>query len=215
MRPTENGMLITGGSGVGRFLASRRVPEVDWETAAAVPAAGEAAVRVLNQLAVQPAEKLLVLGAAGSVGTVAVQLAVARGVTVVAAVRRDDFGPSEALGAIPVQYGGHLAEQVRSAVGCVDAVLDAATASDLRTAAALADGPDRHHAHHPTAEQIGARLSGPIPTQIPGALVEVMRALAAGRLVLRPHTVVPLADAGRAHTRMEAGTLRTKTLLAI
>ena len=42
-----------------------------------------------------------------------------------------------------------------------------------------------------------------------------MNALAAGRLVLRPHTVVPLADAGRVHAGMEARTIRSKTLLAI
>ncbi len=190
--------------------------EVDWQTAAASPAAGEAAVRVLNQLGVQPGEKLLVLGGAGSVGTVAVQLAVARDVTVIAAVRRDDFGAAESLGAIPVDYGDRLAEQVRSAVGSVDAVLDAATASDLRTAAELAGGPARVITlTNPSAEQIGASLSGPIPAQIPAALSEVMNALAGGRLVLRPHTVVPLADAGRVHAGMEAGTIRSKTLLAI
>jgi NADPH:quinone reductase-like Zn-dependent oxidoreductase len=190
--------------------------EVDWQTAAASPAAGEAAVRVLNQLDVQPGEKLLILGAAGSVGTVAVQLAVARQVTVIAAVRRDDFGAAESLGAIPVHYGERLFEQVRSAVGSVDAVLDAATASDLRTAAELAGGPARVITlTNPSAEQIGASLSGPIPAQIPAALSEVMNALAGGRLVLRPHTVVPLADAGRVHAGMEAGTIRSKTLLAI
>ena len=190
--------------------------EVDWQTAAASPAAGEATVRVLNQLDVQPGEKLLVLGAAGSVGTVAVQLAVARDVTVIAAVRRADFGAAESLGAIPVHYGDRLAEQVRSAVGSVDAVLDAATASDLRTAAELAGGPARVITlTNPSAEQIGASLSGPIPAQFPAALSEVMNALAGGRLVLRPHTVVPLADAGRVHAGMEAGTIRSKTLLAI
>ena len=190
--------------------------QVDWETAAASPAAGEAAVRVLHQLDVQPGEKLLVLGAAGSVGTLAVQLAVARGVVVVAAVRRNDFAATESLGAIPVHYGDHLAGQVQSAVGRVDAVFDAATTSDLRTAVELAGGPQRVITlTNPSAGKVGARLSGPIPAQIPAALAEVMKALAGGRLILRPHTVVPLADAGRVHAGMEAGTLRSKTLLAI
>ena len=103
------------------------------------------------------AKKLLVLGAAGSVGTVAVQLAVARGATVVAAVRRDDFDAAQSLGAIPVQYRDRLADGVRSAVGSVDAVLDAATNSDLRTAVELAGGPERVITlTNPTAEQIGA-----------------------------------------------------------
>ena len=193
-----------------------RPGEVDAETAAAAPAAGEAAVRVLNQLDVRSGEKLLVLGAAGSVGTVAVQLAVARGATVVAAVRRDDFDAVQSLGAIPVQYRDRLADGVRSAVGSVDAVLDAATNSDLLTAVELAGGPGRVITlTNPTAEKVGARLSGPIPAQIPAALREVMSALATGGLVLRPHTVVPLADAALVHAEMEAGKTRKKTLLAI
>ena len=189
---------------------------VAWETAAAAPAAGEAAVRVLNQLEVRAGEKLLVLGGAGSVGTVAVQLAVARGVTVIAAVRRADFEAVRSMGAIPVEYGADLAEQVRSVAGQVDAVLDAAPTSDLKVAAELAGGPQRVITlTNPTAEQIGARLSGPIPAGIPAALAEVMNALSDGRLVLRPHTVVPLTDAAEVHAGMEAGTRRTKTVLAI
>ncbi len=131
-------------------------------------------------------------------------------------MRREDVGVAESLGAIPVQYGERLAEQVRSTAGSVDAVLDAPTASDLRTAAELAGGPARVITlTNPSAEQIGGSLSGPIPAQIPAALSEVMNVLADGRLLLRPYTVVPLADAGRVHAGMEARTIRSKTLLAI
>jgi NADPH:quinone reductase-like Zn-dependent oxidoreductase len=74
---------------------------VDWADAAALPASGEAAVRVLGQLGVTSGETLLLLGGTGSVGTIAAQLAIAHGVRVVAAVAAGDFPAAERLGAIP------------------------------------------------------------------------------------------------------------------
>jgi NADPH:quinone reductase-like Zn-dependent oxidoreductase len=194
----------------------RKPPSVALEAAAALPASGEAAVRVLNQLRVAPGETLLLLGGTGSVGTIATQLAVARGVRVVAAVRRDDFTVAENLGAIPVEYGEDLADAVRSVAGRVDAVMDAARASDLKAAAELAGGPQRVITlSNPSAGQLGATLSGPIPAGIPAALTEAMTQLAQGNLVLRRRTVRPLADAADVHAQLEAGTLRSKAVLAV
>jgi NADPH:quinone reductase-like Zn-dependent oxidoreductase len=194
----------------------RKPPSVAWADAAALPASGEAAVRVLDLLGVAPGETLLILGGTGSVGIIATQLAVARGIRVVAAVRPDDFAVAESLGAIPVEYGEPLAGAVRSAVGRVDAVLDAARASDLKTAAELAGGAHRVITlTNPSAEQIGATMSGPIPAGIPAALTEAMKQLADGNLVLRHRTVRPLAHAADVHAQLEAGTLRSKALLAV
>ena len=50
--------------------------DVSWGDAAALPASAEAAVGVLNQLGLTDGETLFVLGAAGSVGMIAAQLAV-------------------------------------------------------------------------------------------------------------------------------------------
>jgi NADPH:quinone reductase-like Zn-dependent oxidoreductase len=187
----------------------RKPPSVDWESAAALPAAGEAAVRVLDQLRVAAGETLLVLGATGSVGSVATQLAVARGVRVVAAVRPDAFAAAERLGAVPVD------REAISSVGPVDAVLDAARTGDLGSAIDLAGGPGRVITlTNPAAASLGATLSGPVPERIAASLAEVMAHLADGRLVLRPRTVVPLADAATVHAQLESGTLRTKPLLA-
>src|SRR5260370_25221219 len=55
---------------------------VSWLDAAALPSSAEAAERVLRQLNVQSRERLLLFGGGGSVGIVATQLAVARGLTV-------------------------------------------------------------------------------------------------------------------------------------
>jgi NADPH:quinone reductase-like Zn-dependent oxidoreductase len=187
---------------------------VDWADAAALPASGEAAVRVLGQLGVASGETLLLLGGTGSVGTIAAQLAIAHGVRVVAAVAAGDFRAAERLGAIPVEYGEALADSVRSAGGRVDAVMDAAGKGGLDTAIALAGGTRRVITlSDPDAAQLGVTLSGPVAEGIPQALREVMTELAAG-LSLRPHTIVALAQAAEAHARLEQRELRSKVLLA-
>jgi NADPH:quinone reductase-like Zn-dependent oxidoreductase len=51
---------------------------LSWEAAAALITPGEAAFRVLKHLGLTSGQTLLVLGAGGSVGTIAVQLAVGK-----------------------------------------------------------------------------------------------------------------------------------------
>ena len=190
----------------------RKPSQVSWDDAAALPASGEAAVRVLNQLAVISTDTLLILGGTGSVGTIATQIALTRGARVVAAVRRKDFPTAEALGAIPVEYGPDLSAAVKS-VGGIDAVFDAARGSELATAVQIAGGPTRviSLSNH-SAGDYGVRLSGPDPVGVVAALQEAMTRLADGGLTLREHTTVPLADAREVHARLEAGE-RTKFLL--
>ena len=59
-----------------------------WEEAGGAAGSVETATRVLDRLAVGAGHTVLVQGAAGGVGTVAVQLAVARGATVIGTAER-------------------------------------------------------------------------------------------------------------------------------
>ena len=82
---------------------------VPWTDAAALPSSAEAAVGVLRQLNVQRGETLLLFGGGGSVGIIATQLAVARGVTVISVVGEHDEALARELGATPVRYGAGMA----------------------------------------------------------------------------------------------------------
>lgn len=191
----------------------RKPATVSWEDAAALPASGEAAVRVLDQVSVADGDTLLVLGAAGSVGTIVTQLAIARGATVIAAVRPADFETVKGFGAVPVAYGTDLVANVRARATHVDAVVDAGTHSDLGAAVTLTGGPERVVTlTGSSGAALGVRLSGPEPDGIFDALSEAMSRLADGRLVLRSRTVIPLDAAAEAHRRLEAGE-RSKFLL--
>jgi NADPH:quinone reductase-like Zn-dependent oxidoreductase len=211
--------LLLGLGGYAEYaVASAWVgkPEsVSWLDAAALPSSAEAAARVLRQLNVKPGETLLLFGGGGSVGIIATQLAVARGVTVISAVGEHDEALARELGATPVRYGPGVAGRVR-ALGAVDAVFDAAGTGVLADAVALAGGPGRVITlSDPAAADFGVTLSEAAPDHAPGALDETITLLADGKLRLRAHTTMPMQQAAEAHRQLESGTVHERIILTL
>ena len=98
---------------------------LDWAQAACLMVTGVTAWHVLAATGVRAGDTVLLHGASGGVGTIAVQLAAARGATVLATASpaRHDF--LRGLGTIPVAYGPGLAGRVRAAApGGVTAAAD-------------------------------------------------------------------------------------------
>ena len=85
-----------------------------WEEAGGAAGGVETSTRVLDRLAVGAGQTLLVQGAAGGVGTIAVQMAVARGATVIGTASERNHGFLRSLGAEPATYGAGLAGRVRA-----------------------------------------------------------------------------------------------------
>src|SRR5258708_24748253 len=165
---------------------SGRPGTVSWLDGAALPSWAEAAVGVLRQLNVKSGETLLLFGGGGSVGIIATQLAVARGIKVISAVGEHDETLARELGATPVRYGAGVADRAR-ALGAVDAVFDAAGKGVLADAIALAGGPRRVITlADPAAADFGVTFSQYTTDPAPGALDETIALLAAGRLRLPP-----------------------------
>jgi NADPH:quinone reductase-like Zn-dependent oxidoreductase len=188
---------------------------VSWPDAAALPSSAEAAVRVLRQLNVRSGERLLLFGGGGSVGIIATQLAVARGITVISAVGEHDQALARELGATPVRYGPGVAGRVR-ALGPVDAVFDAAGTGVLADAVTLAGGPNRVITlSDPAAAGFGVTLSQAQPGQAPAALDQTMTLLAAGQLRLRAHQTIPMPHAAEAHRQLETGTVHERIILTV
>jgi NADPH:quinone reductase-like Zn-dependent oxidoreductase len=214
----EVASLLPGLGGYGEYaLASSwtpKPPNVSWSDAAALPASAEAAVGILKQLGVSRGEILLILGAAGSVGMIATQLAVSRGVTVIGAASARDHDLVRDLGGVPVLYGAGLADRVREHSPSVDAVLDAAGKGELEDAITLAGGParvmtlaDEH------AADLGVALSAPTPDRAPEAVNQTMPLLASGALRLRRQRQLRMADAAEAHRLLESGEAHEKLVL--
>jgi len=180
---------------------------LSWEAAASVISVGEAAFRVLKHLGLKAGQTLLILGAGGSVGTIAVQLAAARGVTVIGTAAEGDLERLTALGATSVRYGDGWADRARaSAPGGVDAVFDAAGAGLLPDAIALAGDAARVITiADDNAADHGVRFTGADPAdRAPEALPELAALMAAGRLTVPIWRTYPLAQAAQAHADIEA-----------
>jgi len=108
----------------GRALVPKPAA-LDWAQAACLMVTGVTAWHVLAATGVRAGDTVLLHGGSGGVGTIAVQLAAARGATVLATASpaRHDF--IRGLGAIPVAYGPGLADRVRAAApGGVTAAAD-------------------------------------------------------------------------------------------
>lgn len=96
---------FTDGGGYSEYaLVTTAAPKPDglgWAAAAALPVAAETALRVLDLLEVARGETVLIHGAAGAVGTLAVQIAAARGATVIGTASEANHEYLRELGATP------------------------------------------------------------------------------------------------------------------
>ncbi|MEE1817695.1 NADP-dependent oxidoreductase [Streptomyces sp. SP18ES09] len=194
---------------------------LSWEAAAALPVAGETARRVLDLLRVREGETLFLHGAAGVVGSVAVQLAVAAGITVVGSASESNHAYLRELGAIPVAYGDGLADRVRAAAPeGVDAVFDAAGHGVLPVAIGLLGGGDAVKERIVTIAATDAAEHGIVFSGVTGEPDAVRRGLAAqarlaveGALTVRLAETLPLKEAARAQEASESGHVRGKIVL--
>ncbi|MEU6974464.1 MULTISPECIES: NADP-dependent oxidoreductase [unclassified Streptomyces] len=193
---------------------------LSWEQAASIPVAGETARRVLDLLDVAAGETLLLHGAAGAVGAVAAQLAVAAGVTVIGTASERNHAFLRGLGVTPVTYGEGLADRVREAAPQgVDAVFDAAGHDTLPVSVELLGGEKSRIVTiaAPDAHEHGIVFSGVTveETVARRLLTELAALVADGRLRLDLAETFPLKEAARAQELSESGHVRGKLVILL
>jgi NADPH:quinone reductase-like Zn-dependent oxidoreductase len=186
---------------------------VGWVEAAAAGNAGETAVRVLDLLGVGHGTTLVIDGAAGGVGAVAVQVAVARGAAVLGTASERNHRYLGQLGATPVTYGLGMADRVRAAVGGhVDAVFDVVGKTQMADLVSLVGDPAQVVSiANFAAPEHGARATGG-GGDPSAALRQVADLLAARRLRIEVQTFL-MSAAGEAHRLLEQGHVRGKLVL--
>lgn len=114
-----------------------------WSEAGAAGTGIETATRALDLLDIRDGTTLLVDGAAGGVGSIAVQLAMARGALVIGTARPDSHQFLRELGVEPVDYGRGLPVRIRALTATpVDRALDVAGAGSLSELIELAGTAD-------------------------------------------------------------------------
>jgi NADPH:quinone reductase-like Zn-dependent oxidoreductase len=176
-----------------------------------VPAAVETAVRALDQLGVESGSTVLINGASGSVGTAAVQLAMARGARVIGTGSPATHDFLRSLGAEPVADGDGMAERVRAlAPGGVQLALDVAGSGVLPELIELAGDPEYviTIAGFAGAQHYGVRFSRGDSGRAIYALAQISDLIESGRFSLPVWQTFPLTDVAEAHRAGEAGHVR-------
>lgn len=137
-------------------------PEWSWAEAAVAGSALETATRALDLLRIVPGEIVVVEGAAGGIGSMAAQLAVARGARVFGTAREESLPVVAALtGVTPVPSGEDWMRSLRDeGIDRVDAALDARGGGALPGLLAAVGGPERVVTiADPAAAEYGVRFT--------------------------------------------------------
>jgi NADPH:quinone reductase-like Zn-dependent oxidoreductase len=172
---------------------------LSWEEAAALPLNGLTAYQaVVRALDVQAGTTLLVYGAAGGVGSLAVQIAIARGATVIGVAADHHADLLRGLGAHSVSDTRPALEQIAAlAPSGVDAVLDTIGRG---TVSAVADAIGHGATRFASVVEFTDPRSTPVLARlVPEDLRAVAELAARGQLRPRVGAVFPLGAAAEAH----------------
>lgn len=186
------------------------------EEAAGAALASVTALGGLKALGPLRGRTLLVEGAAGGVGSAAVEFAVARGATVIgtASERNHEFLTS--LGAVPTTYGTGLADRLATlAPNGVDIALDTAASGSLADLVAIVGDPARVStiADHTNAQRLGTHLVNAVND--PALLAEAGELGGQGRYTPRVERSYPLEETAAAHADAERGHTQGKIVIRV
>jgi len=191
--------------------AVRKPAHLDFPTAAGLVAAAQTASGALRDLGLRAGDVLLIHAAAGSVGTIATQLARLAGATVIGTASPANHDYLRQLGAVPVAYGEGLPHRVRLvAEELPTVVLDAAGGEAIAQSIALGVARDRIGTI--VAPAHGARVVR--APRDPARLAEVAELAARGVLTM-PVRAYPLSEVVAAHAAVESRHGRGKVVLIV
>jgi NADPH:quinone reductase-like Zn-dependent oxidoreductase len=189
-----------------------------WEVAGAIPVVGFTAWAMVRAVDLKPGDTVVVVGAAGGVGSLAVQLAKRKGATVIGLAGPSNHDWLTRHGVIPVAYGEGVADRIRAAAapGTVDAFLDTyggdyveLAVNDLKVA------PERIDtiANFDAVAKYGVKADGNGAGASAATLEELAGLIAAKELELPIARTYPLTEVVAAYAELAKGHIRGKIVL--
>ncbi len=193
---------------------------VPWEVAGGLYVAGVTAYAAVRSVDLAGGDVLAVSGAAGGVGSIAVQLAKRSGATVVGIAGPSNDEWLSGHGVIPVNYGDGLAARLRAAspTGRIDAFLDLFGGGYVQLAVEeLGVPPDRVNTiiDFAAVERFGVKAEGSADASDAAVLAELAGLIAEGGLEVPIAAVFPLADVREAYRALEQRHTRGKLVLSV
>jgi NADPH:quinone reductase-like Zn-dependent oxidoreductase len=183
--------------------------------AAGLSLAGQTAWDALESQHLEPGATILVSAAAGGVGGILAQLAVARGIRVIGTASPANHDWLRSRGVEPVAYGEGLAARLAElAPEGITAVFDQAGPETIEAALQLGVPVDRINTIATDASVYGVRSVGRGPVH-PPTLDALAALVVAGTIDLPIEAVYPLDEVRAAFEHLERGHLRGKIVLTI
>lgn len=195
---------------------TRRPPNVPWEVAGSLFVVGCTAWAAVRAVSLSPRDTLVISGAAGGVGSLAVQLARRQESTVIGLASERNHNWLSEHGAIPVTYGDGVADRIREAAdGRVDAFIDTVSPDYVELALELGVKPERIDmiSNPPAGQRLGVKTDGNMVGASPEVLAELARLIERGELELPITRTYPLGEVREAFRELEKRHLRGKIVL--
>jgi NADPH:quinone reductase-like Zn-dependent oxidoreductase len=189
-----------------------------WEVAGALLVAGGTAYAAVRAVGLTPADTVVVAGASGGVGSIAVQLARRAGATVIGLASAPHHAWLAAHGVIPVAYGDGVAGRIREAAAQVDAFIDTVGGDYVRLAVEdLGVEPSRVDtiANFEAVGKYGVKSEGSAAGSSAAILAELAGLIAAGELEVPITATFPLAEVQDAYRRLDQGHMLGKIVLTV
>ena len=157
----------------------------------------------------------MVAGAAGGVGSIAVQLARLAGATVIGLAGPANHDWLAAHGVIPVAYGDGVADRIRQAAPKVDAFIDTFGADYVQLALELGVSPARIDTivNFARSGSTASRRRATRPAPARPCWPQLAGLIAAGELEVPIAATFPLADVRDAYRLLASGHIRGKIVL--
>lgn len=192
-------------------------PSVSWEVAGALFVAGTTAYASVKAVGVKKGDKVIIAGAAGGVGSIAVQLAKAKGADVFGIAGEHDHAWLASRGIVPLSYSKDVIAQIREKVGVPDALIDTVGHGYVKMAVALGIPPERINtiADFAAAKEYGVKTEGGRSVSPIQTLAELLEMVDDGSLEVPIARAFPLENVRDAFRFLAAEHHRGKVVLVM
>ena len=191
-------------------------PALAWQVAGSLFVAGLAAYACVRTVAPVQGETVVVSGAAGGVGSIAVQLARRTGAKVIGLASEPNHAWLTSHDVVPVTYGEGQAERIRQAAGgSVDAFIDTFGGGYVDLAVELGVEPGRINTiiDFAAAQRVGAHAEGTHSIATAGLLAELAGLAADGALEVPIAATFPLDQVREAFRELSDRHIHGKIVL--
>ena len=196
--------------------ATRRPAAVGWEVAGSLYVAGCTAWAANRAVGAGPGDTVVVAGAAGGVGSIAVQLVKRTGADVIGLASEPHHDWLRGRGVTPVSYGDGVRGRIEAAAADgVDALIDTAGGGYVELALELGVAPQRIDTivDFEAVGRHGVKAEGSAAGSSAAALAELAGLVAADELEVPIAAAYPLERVRDAYDELERGHTRGKIVL--